>query len=64
MVDNQELPKLMSVAETATALRVSDETVHNMIKSGSLAAIRVGAKVLRIREADVVSIISGKGVAK
>jgi len=59
MSADKELAKLISVSETAKALRVSPETVHNMIRSGSLPAIRVGKAVIRIREADVASLING-----
>ena len=59
-----EMPKLLSVAETARALRVHPETIRNMVTAGSLDAIRVGEKIIRIREADVASLLKGKGVAK
>jgi len=35
-------PKLLTVSEVADVLRVSTMTVYRLIKSGELAAIRVG----------------------
>ena len=35
-------PELLTVAEVANVLRVSTMTVYRLIKSGELAAIRVG----------------------
>ncbi|MFP4636418.1 MAG: helix-turn-helix domain-containing protein [Nitriliruptoraceae bacterium] len=43
---------LMTVAEVAEALRVSNMTVYRLIKSGELPALRVG-KNYRIRESDL-----------
>lgn len=44
--------RLLTVAEVASMMRVSNMTVYRLIKSGQLSAIRVG-KNYRIREADV-----------
>ena len=44
--------RLLTVGEVAATMRVSNMTVYRMIKSGELAAIRVG-KNYRIRESDV-----------
>ena len=44
--------RLLTVVEVAAVMRVSNMTVYRLIKSGQLAAIRVG-KNYRIREADV-----------
>jgi excisionase family DNA binding protein len=44
--------RLLTVAEVATMMRVSNMTVYRLIKSGQLGAIRVG-KNYRIRETDV-----------
>ncbi|MFU8840028.1 MAG: helix-turn-helix domain-containing protein [Nitriliruptoraceae bacterium] len=43
---------LLTVAEVADVLRVSNMTVYRLIKAGDLPAIRVG-KNYRIREADL-----------
>lgn len=42
----------MTVAEVATLMRISTMTVYRLIKSGDIAAVRVG-KSYRIREDDV-----------
>jgi excisionase family DNA binding protein len=44
--------RLLTVAEVAATMRVSNMTVYRLIKSGDLPAIRVG-KNYRIRESDM-----------
>ena len=44
--------QLLTVAEVSAAMRVSNMTIYRLIKSGQLAAVRVG-KNYRIRESDV-----------
>lgn len=44
--------RLLTVSEVASLMRVSNMTVYRLIKSGQLAAIRVG-KNYRIRESEV-----------
>jgi excisionase family DNA binding protein len=43
---------LLTVGEVAGVMRVSNMTVYRLIKSGQLAAIRVG-KNYRIRRSDI-----------
>lgn len=49
---------LLTVAEVAGLLRVSNMTVYRLIKNGELSAIRVG-KNYRIRQADLDTYLSG-----
>lgn len=49
---------LLTVAEVASLLRVSNMTVYRLIKNGELSAIRVG-KNYRIRQADLDAYLSG-----
>lgn len=53
--------RLLTVGEVAAAMRVSNMTVYRLIKSGQLAAIRVG-KNYRIRESDVDRYLSERSV--
>jgi excisionase family DNA binding protein len=52
---------LLTVSEVAETMRVSNMTVYRLIKSGQLAAIRVG-KSYRIREGDVDRFLSEQSV--
>jgi excisionase family DNA binding protein len=52
---------LLTVAEVASTMRVSNMTVYRLIKSGDLAAVRVG-KNYRIREADVQRYLNERSV--
>ena len=53
--------RLLTVAEVAATMRVSNMTVYRLIKSGDLAAVRVG-KNYRIREIDVHRYLSDRSV--
>ena len=53
---------LLTVAEVAELLRVSNMTVYRLIKAGDLPALRVG-KNYRIREADLSTFLAEGAVA-
>ena len=53
--------RLLTVAEVADVLRVSNMTVYRLIKGGELAAIRVG-KNYRIRQRDLDSYLAAGSV--
>jgi len=52
---------LLTVGEVAQVMRVSNMTVYRLIKSGQMAAIRVG-KNYRIRHRDVEKYLSDRAV--
>jgi excisionase family DNA binding protein len=52
---------LLTVGEVAGLMRVSNMTVYRLIKSGQLAAIRVG-KNYRIRRSDVDRYLTDRAV--
>jgi len=52
---------LLTVGEVASVMRVSNMTVYRLIKSGQLAAIRVG-KNYRIRQSDVDRYLTDRAV--
>jgi excisionase family DNA binding protein len=52
---------LLTVAEVAAAMRVSNMTVYRLIKGGELAAVRVG-KNYRIREDDLERFLQERSV--
>ena len=52
---------LLTVGEVAQLMRVSNMTVYRLIKSGQLAAIRVG-KNYRIRRNDVERYLTDRAV--
>ncbi len=52
---------LLTVGEVANIMRVSHMTVYRMIKSGQLAAIRVG-KNYRVRRADIETYLTQRAV--
>jgi excisionase family DNA binding protein len=53
--------RLLTVAEVAHTMRVSSMTVYRLIKSGQLAAVRIG-KNYRIRESDVDRYLTERSV--
>ena len=52
---------LLTVAEVANAMRVSNMTVYRLIKSGELPAVRVG-KNYRLRETDLGRFLEERSV--
>ncbi len=52
---------LLTVAEVAGAMRVSNMTVYRLIKSGELPAVRVG-KNYRLRETDLERFLEERSV--
>jgi len=60
-VGRQAGDRLLTVAEVAATMRVSNMTVYRLIKSGDLPALRVG-KNYRIRESDVDVYLSDRSV--
>jgi excisionase family DNA binding protein len=52
---------LLTVGEVAQIMRVSNMTVYRLIKSGQLAALRVG-KNYRIRRSDIDGYLSKRAV--
>ena len=52
---------LLTVAEVAQTMRVSNMTVYRLIKSGQLAALRVG-KNYRIRSSDIDRYLATRAV--
>lgn len=61
VTDQPGVPQLLTVAEVADLLRVSNMTVYRLIKSGDLAALRVG-KNYRIRKQDLEAFLSAGSV--
>ncbi|HEU4831926.1 MAG TPA: helix-turn-helix domain-containing protein [Actinomycetota bacterium] len=53
--------RLLTVAEVAATMRVSNMTVYRLINHGDLPALRVG-KNYRIRESDVDVFLSDRSV--
>ena len=52
---------LLTVAEVADTMRVSNMTIYRLIKSGELPALRVG-KNYRIRQSDVQRFLEDRSV--
>jgi excisionase family DNA binding protein len=61
MADRGFDDQLLTVGEVAQVMRVSNMTVYRLIKSGQLAAIRVG-KNYRIRRKDVERYLTDRAV--
>jgi excisionase family DNA binding protein len=53
--------RLFTVAEVASAMRVSNMTVYRLIKAGDLPALRIG-KGYRIFESDLGRFLEGRSV--
>ena len=49
---------LLTISQTASYLQVSDKTVRRLINNNQLAASKVGERVWRVRESDIVKYLS------
>lgn len=58
LVGHPELPEIMNVEEVADLLRVSSQTVYNLVKQGKLPATKIGREWRFSRDA-VVGIMNG-----
>lgn len=56
-LSEEERPDVLNVSEVADLLRVSNQTVYNMIRDGRLRAIKIGRE-WRFMRKDIESIIS------
>ena len=50
--------EILTIEDAAKLLRVSPATVWRLVRSGALPAVRVGRKAVRIRRAELASIIA------
>ena len=46
--------ELLTIAQTADYLQLSDKTIRRLIKDDKLAAYKVGERVWRVSESDIV----------
>jgi len=46
--------ELLTIAQTASYLQISDKTVRRMINDNKLAASKVGERVWRVKESDII----------
>ena len=60
-MNESQRPRYLTVAEVAEDMRVSTMTVYRLIKSGELAAVRVG-KSYRIRATDLDTFLDSRYV--
>jgi excisionase family DNA binding protein len=53
---SEQLPKLLTVPETAAALRVSRSTVYELLQSGRLRGVKIGRRRL-VAASEITEII-------
>ena len=59
MAQEPARPGLLTVAEVAAMLRVSEMTIYRLIKAGELRALQIG-KSYRLREDDVDAFLAAR----
>lgn len=59
MAQESARPGLLTVAEVAAMLRVSEMTIYRLIKGGELRALQIG-KSYRLREDDVDAFLAAR----
>ena len=55
---------LLSVTQTADYLQLSDKTVRRLISSQKLVAYKVGERVWRVKESDIVNYLKDRSSEK
>jgi excisionase family DNA binding protein/YgiT-type zinc finger domain-containing protein len=55
-IDANERPNLLNVSETADLLRISNQSVYNMLKDGRLKAVKTGRE-WRFKRSDIESVL-------
>jgi len=58
MVEREQFPELMSVAEVAAAFRLSDQTIHRWVRDGRLEYVDV-LGVKRFRRDYIQALVRG-----
>lgn len=61
-IESPDFPEILNVEEAADLLRVSNQTVYNLIKQGRLTAAKIGREWRFSRDA-ILDMISGPKVA-
>ncbi|NMR19175.1 helix-turn-helix domain-containing protein [Cellulomonas fimi] len=55
--DAARRPEFLTVAEVADRLRVTERFVRRLIATGELRAVRVGSRVVRVRQVDIDALL-------
>jgi DNA (cytosine-5)-methyltransferase 1 len=50
--------EILTISQTASYLQISDKTVRRLINNNKLAASKVGERVWRVKESDIVKYLS------
>ncbi|MEN2985989.1 MAG: helix-turn-helix domain-containing protein [Thermodesulfovibrionaceae bacterium] len=53
---------LLTVAEASKILKLSKRTLYNYIKTGKLPCVKLSNKVIRLKETDIMRLISEKTI--
>lgn len=53
------LQRLITVGEVRAVLRVSRQTVYNLVARGQLKPVKIGS-ALRFRESDILTLVNGE----
>jgi excisionase family DNA binding protein len=54
-----QLPALLTVAEVAEQLRITDETVHRWAREGKLPYVQLPSGLKRFRREEIEAILAG-----
>jgi excisionase family DNA binding protein len=62
MPDNQKSNRLLSVHHVARRLSCTENTIYSLIQDGSLKAIRIGKRALRITESSLDEFLESREI--
>jgi len=60
MTERTDLPRLATRAEAADALRVSTKTIDRLIAAGTLRAVNVGSRSVRVTAESLEALTTSK----
>lgn len=62
MLSNQKTNRMLNVQHVAKRLSCSNNTVYSLIQDGSLKAIRIGKRALRVMESSLIKFIDSREI--
>lgn len=62
MLDNQKSNRLLNVHHVARCLSCTENTIYSLIQDGSLKAIRIGKRALRITESSLIEFLESREI--
>lgn len=60
MIDRSKYPPLLTVIEVAKLVRISRQSIYNMIRRGVIKSVHIGG-CIRVPRDELIDMLEGKG---